>query len=251
MALVLVLVLVRLSSTPFPCLPSLSPRVSCPAKQRRSLTFTASLPPPGSIPPPPPKEDEAPKPDLHAQADNAADHKSVPAPIIKTISPRDPAKDRTLPQTDNEKEANQPISSNPNVSAKDVKQQAEAPPAPPGKAGVTAAPAPTPAIVPANLAANTPVAAPTPVDKPVAPAAPVQNPAAVAQAQNVPAASAEPPQTPTKTAAAAVAGTPGSIASTPATTPQKGAQTTDDKIRKRKSSFFAKVCSSRLHCDPG
>jgi hypothetical protein len=66
--------------------------------------------------------------DIPAQDETEDEHKIIPAPVIATISPRDPAKDRTITSTNGETAGTKPIGDNPAINAADAKAQAESHP---------------------------------------------------------------------------------------------------------------------------
>lgn len=204
--------------------------------------------------------EEAHKNDIPSQAEVAASHSIVPAPVITDVTHKDPKKDRTMFGTsDVDTASTKPISKDPSVSAKDAKHEAESNPKLNGStdkaahayssAGTASTPVTGPAAqgpLPAGETSAAPDRKSTNFDAP----APVQKDAP--KATSVPtAATVEPPATPSKTKVNGTDNapqTPVSTNSTPQSTPAKSTHgregTSGSDIRKRKSSFFHKVSSS-------
>jgi len=181
------------------------------------------------------------KHDIPAQ-DEVDNHQHVPATVITPVSAKDPRKDRTLDAPNNTDTAGtKPISADPSISAKDAKREAELHPGGTGstpdaaQGKVTAAPTPA-----AGGAAHI-----GPGEASARPDATNSNDVALPPTPAKDTAGLAAPATPAKSSA--VAG-PGSINSTPASTPAKSAhtkegtgETVNSDVRKRKSSFFTKI----------
>ena len=271
-----------ITPTPVPATatgPSPSATARGPAQGVSAVPLPATEPPKRSevsIQPPAADNVESQKHDLPAHEETGATHKTIPAPQITTLTEKDPRHDRTLQGTNNvDSIATKPISNDPSIDAKQAKHDAEAHPGLNGSTGSTAQsaqskPAQDRHIYATAGTASTPVggpAAPGPLPAGSAAAAPDQKEANFdapppVRKDNVaakPVSATQAPATPPKAKAngtATAASTPapggialaqpGSINSTPASTPVKAAHgkeaTGGSDIRKRKSSFFHKVC---------
>lgn len=265
---------------------------SVPATATGPSTGVAAVPLPSTEPPKrsevdikPPAADnmQAQSHDLPAQSETGANHKTIPAPQITTLTEKDPRHDRTLQGTSNvDSIATKPISNDPSIDAKKAKDDAEAKPGLNGSTGSTAqtaqqGPAQERHIYATSGTASTPVSGPAatgPLPAGSAAAAPDRKeanfdappPVKKDNAPVQPVSAVQAPATPTKTKAngsSTPAGTPapagiaqpGSINSTPASTPAKPSHakegTSGSDIRKRKSSFFHKVGCGHELCAHG
>ena len=211
--------------------------------------------------------EQEPTHDIPAQ-DETTNHTSVPMPVITTLSDKDPKKDRTLNSTvDNDTIGTKPITSDPAVSASSAKAEAETYPSTNGSTGaaldnglsvakpdatstnhdISTPPAPvtTADVITKKAATTSPGAAPDPANVPATSS--FATTTTTSQSPTV-AATGIPPATPAKTPSNAVIGTPASLNSTTMSPPAKSAHskvaTSDTDIRKRKTSFFKKVCMS-------
>ncbi|WWC68398.1 uncharacterized protein I206_102324 [Kwoniella pini CBS 10737] len=196
-----------------------------------------SLPPPGAVQLNQPKVEKNPELDLPAQHETIGNHKTVPQPVITTISDKDPKKDRSAPSTSIDDTAGtKPTTSDPGVSAKQEKDVAERDPV--KTAAASDSPLNEPKVSPNAPASN--LTNSKNVDKITpSPTTPASAPSTAAAAPSTPAKTA--PATPAKDTIA----TPGSTTSTPASTPAKSShtkdKTTDSDIKKRKSGIFGKI----------